>query len=318
MSNPIKKAFDNQLSGIQLDESKLHKARPNPGRPLKRALILAAALVIVAGAAFSASQFLGTINWEGKKTPVEAAPTPAPQAPQEELDEQIRLERAAFEALKRKPTEELWLAKAGPGWTSFFPKVLVNSLEEGRKLIEGSASPLKLPGSIPSSFAFNNGEFNLYIDEKNDGRLKSLGDESPDEGLMLRGFRLPDDALSDFSGYNLHFVNKHGESLHLEARMSSGNEEFGLWQGESHKALSIPGFENVLLFDRGSMWQIFAQQADFSPVSVCRMDYFTDSRTMEGYTLEPETYTSITYILRGNKESLSESDFIKLAESYFK
>ncbi len=119
MNNPIKQAFDRQYADVQMDEARFNRLftlsdqkSPKP-RPFKKALALALALVVVAGVAYSASQFLGTVDWQGNKTPeeLELTPTYVPDNPVD-MDAQ-RLERLAYEALGEKPPEELWLARMG-------------------------------------------------------------------------------------------------------------------------------------------------------------------------------------------------------------
>ncbi|MGI6688055.1 MAG: hypothetical protein ACOX6Y_06865 [Christensenellales bacterium] len=325
MNNPIKQAFDKQFSGIQMDEARMGRIRTVPVKtaspPLKKALVLAMALLIIMGAAYSASQYLGALDWQGNRTPPdksEITPTHAPDSTA--FDEEARLERLAHEALSRKPSEELWLARMGNGrWTTFFPKIRVNSLEEARELLAQSASPLRLPKAIPAEYAFNTGELSLYIDTENYDALKRLKDENPEPGLLLKGYRLPEKALGHFNGYILYFINRQGDSLRLEARMSSGKEDFGLWQGDSHQSLTIPGFENALIFEREGLNRLFARQAGFSPISACRMDYFTDAADRPDYPLEPELYSSVTYTLSNTTTSgeAASSEMLKaLAGEY--
>lgn len=328
MNNPIKQAFDKQFADIRMDEARMarllnaHGTKTSKPRPFRKALVLALTLVIVAGVAYSASHFLGTVDWHGNKTREELAPAPT-EAPQTSDDtEAQRLERLAHESLHRKPPEELWLAKLENGrWMSLFPRIRVNSFEQAKKLIGESASPLMLPESIPGEYAFQDGELSLYIDTKSYEALEPLPGESPAPGLTLRGYRLPREALGDFGGYVLSFVNKAGDTLRLEARMSGGDEDFGLWQGDKVSPAVIPGFDNALLFERTGWNQLFLRQTGFEPVSACRMDYFTTAPDRPDYPLEPEIFTSVTYILHNNTasgESISPDILKTLAKGFAK
>lgn len=326
MNNPIKQAFDKRLADIRMDEAKMNRIlsaeKPKTPRPraFRKALVLALALVVIAGAAYSASQFLGTVDWRGNKTPeeLELTLTYAPDNP-EDMEAQ-RLERLSREMLRRKPPEELWLARTeNGGWLTFFPKTRVKSFEEAKKLLAGSASPLMLPDSVPAEYAFNGGELSLYINTPNYEILERLPDETPEPGLTLRGYRLPRAAMGDYSGYTLHFINKNGDALRLQAQMTSGNENFGLWQGDNVKTLAVPGFDNALLFERKGWNQLFLQQTGFDPISACRMDYFTMAPDRPDYPLEPEVFTSITYTLHANADSgeaLSGEALMALAGEY--
>ncbi len=326
MSNPIKRAFDKQFSAVRMDEAMMEKLgrenRARAPRPAGRVLRLALAMVLVAGAAYSASHFLGTVDWRGNKIPEDRAVTPT-EAPQTSADtEAQQLERLAIESLHRKPPEELWLAKLENGrWMSLFPRIRVNSFEQVQKLIGESASPLMLPEGIPGEYAFQDGELSLYIDTKSYEALEPLPGENPAPGLTLRGYRLPREALRDFGGYVLSFVNKAGDTLRLEARMSGGDEDFGLWQGDKVSPAAIPGFDDALLFERTGWNQLFLRQTGFEPVSACRMDYFTTAPDRPDYPLEPEIFTSVTYILHNNTasgESISPDILKTLAKGFAK
>ncbi len=214
------------------------------------------------------------------------------------------------------------LARMGEGgWLTFFPKIRVNSFEEAKKLLAQSGSPLMLPKNVPGEYAFNDGELSLYIDTRNYESLERLTDENPQPGLTLKGYRLPQEALGDFSGYTLHFVNKKGDQLRLQARMTGANENFGLWQGDNVKTITIPGFENALLFERKGWNQLFLKHAGFGPIGACRMDYFTIAPDRADYPLEPEKLTSATYTLHNNTASgqdVSSSILKDLADEFVK
>lgn len=329
MNNPIKQAFDKQFADIRMDEARLarlfhaHDKKTSRPRPFRKALVLALALVIVAGAAYSAGQFLGRVDWQGNKTreEPELTPTYAPGKPEDR--EEQRLERLAHEMLKQKPAEELWLARMGGEgrWLTFFPKIRVNSFDEAKKQLAGSGSPLRMPESVPAGYAFSDAELSLYIDTGHYKALEPLGEETPEAGLTLRGYRLPKEAMGDFSGYMLYFVNKKGDGLRIEARMSGGDEDFGLWQGDKVSPAAIPGFDDALLFERSGWNQLFLRQTGFDPISACRMDYFTTAPDRPDYPLEPEIFTSVTYILHNNTasgESISPDILKALANGFAK
>lgn len=328
MNEPIKQAFDKQLADIQMTEADLARLSQAPlkaasgSRPLRKVLALAAVLVVLAGAAYSASQFLGTVDWQGNRTAEEAAtsPTFSPESPAPQ--EEVRLERLAHEALSRKPPEELWLALTGEGrWMTYFPKIRVNSFEAARTLLANSSSPLRLPETLPPGYAFNDGVLSLYIDTRHYENLEALPEEHPEPGLTLRGFRLPKEALGDFSGYTLQLLSAKGDELRLQAQLSSAQESFGLWQGDSYKTAAIPGFAQALSFEREGVRQLYFQQTGFEPLSVCRMDYFTIARDRPDYPLEPEALSSITYTLFHRAPSgggLSSDALMRLAEQFTK
>ncbi len=321
MNNPIKLAFDRRFSAIEMDETRLEKlsqaaSAKTPGaRPIKRALVLALSLLLVIGAAYSADLFLGIIDWQGNEIPpeTEVMPTWTPNDTTGSSAE--ALERLAHEALSSKPPEELWLAQVEDSWTSYFPKIRVNDFEQAQKLLRESGSPLMLPDRLPPDYTFSAGELSLYVGTEYHEALTWLGEEIPEPGLTLRGYRLPPEAMGDFSGYLLHFVNKKGETLRLEARLSGGGEDFGLWQGDSYQALDIPGFQRALILERSSGRQVFAQQTGFVPISACGRDYFTRGEdTPENYPLEPEILSDVTYTLYAT--ALSGEEMTALAAQF--
>ncbi len=318
MSNPIKQAFDKQFADIRMDEGRLERLQnststktPRPA-PFKKALVLALALIVVVGVGYSASQYLGAVDWQGNKTPEETkqAPTDSPDVSQ----------HMVHEALQRMPPEELWLAHTDAGiWTTFFPKIRVNSYEEVKELLARSDSPLMLPDNVTAAYTFDYGILSHYIDTRYYESLQRLADETPAPGLTLRGYRLSQEALEDFRYYSLYFVNKKGDQLRLDARLSGGQEDFGLWQGEKVKPIVIPGFDNALLFERNGAIQVFFQQAGIAPISACRMDYFTIAPDTDDYPLEPEIFTSVTYSIHyktASGESVSSAFLETLAKSY--
>ena len=235
-------------------------------RPNKFRTVLIAAIIVTL---LSATVALGTslsgyVNFQGQPMDDMGDPVPSPIPMEEESKEDYMLTLRMQDLLNASPKDQLTSVTlrtentASGTWMP--PRMTVHTLEELTALLpEGITLP-----KAPEGYTFNDAE--IYFDCAADGAYELVHDESFEDGITIKGYRIPEDMrVASSISYNL---SGEGGNISVSLNLDRGNGYyFNVDNAQNVETPDIPGMDEAILIVKSATRLTMQRKLD-NPIPV--------------------------------------------------
>lgn len=236
--------------------------RPNKFRT---ALVVALIVTLLSATVALGTSLSGYVNFQGQPVDDMGTPVPTPMPMEEESKEDYMLTLRMQDILNASPKDQLTSITLQTENTStgtwMQPFVVVHSLEEVAALLPGEVT---LP-KIPEGYAFSHA--NVYFDCAADGAYEIVRDESRDDGITIKGYRIPEEKrVASTIDYNL---SGEMSNISVSIQLERGNGYyFGVNNALNVETPDIPGMDEAILIVKPTSARLTMQRKLDNPIPI--------------------------------------------------
>ena len=287
-----------------------------PWRVNRRSLVLGVLILgLLSVSAFAISQRVRLVDWRGNPAPEEDFASV--MTAEETALMQARAVKAK-ELIKNAPDDEIWMAEI---WeetqVTHYIKTKCHSLEQMKQYVKGADQELLIPAWIPDGYHFVSGELSFFVSKKTyDAGLEQLGEETTDDGILIKKFRALGPYESDIESYGMIFSDEQGNRLMFGCYRDQAGSRYSFNLGAEGKseAVSVTGMaEGLYTQDTGFPNALHLKKEGMSPKTYYPWPIPYTYSAMDDRPAVPFDYDSAAYTIRA--DHLGKEQLLAIAES---